>query len=115
MSKRPTAVPNVSSAGLTEKGQIVLSISGDKLAADNRVIIDPSGYYPNNGDFDGFAFDEITISAPSGTPHTLTFDNNGNLIIDGSAYVKPIVTAPNGTKYTITVDNSGNLKTVKGG
>ncbi|MBU7455674.1 hypothetical protein [Leuconostoc fallax] len=115
MSKRPVAVPNVSRAGLTEKGQIMLSISGDQLAADNRVIIDPTGYYPNNSDFDGFAFDEIRISSPNGDEHTLSFNEDGVFLVDGESVVKDkvTVTSPNGTKYNVIVDDDGKLTTEK--
>lgn len=131
-NKRPEIVNNVSALGIGKA--IYAAPDGDKETA--RLLVAADGFHFKNSDFDDLKLLSLSMLSPTGSTYSISFDDNGNLLVNGKAYTAPtnqtdetikgnktyegqtkfsggLVVNSSGSDYEISVDENGNLKATK--
>lgn len=131
-NKRPEIVNNVSALGIGKA--IYAAPDGNKETA--RLLVAADGFHFKNSDFDDLKLLSLSMLSPTGSTFSISFDDNGNLLVNGKAYTAPtnqtdetikgnktyegqtklsggLVINSSGSDYEISVDGNGNLKATK--
>lgn len=134
-NERPVLEEKVSALGIGKA--IYAAPDGDKNNA--RLLLAADGFHFRQSDFSDFKFNNITLTSKVGDEYSISFDDNGQLLINGVPFTTPtnqgneVITgnkeltgqtmlsgglqlvSPNGTVFNISVDDSGllNAKEVK--
>ncbi len=132
-NKRPGIVENVSALGIGKA--IYAAPDGNKETA--RLLIAADGFHFKPTDFDDLVLPNLSFNSPKGTKYSLSFDDDGALLINGVKYTAPTnqgnetikgnktyedktklsgglqLTSPNGTVFNIVVDDEGKVTAEK--
>ena len=134
-NERPILEEKVSALGIGKA--IYAAPDGDKNNA--RLLLAADGFHFRQSDFSDFKFNNIVLTSNVGEEYSISFDDNGQLLINGVPFTTPtnqgneVITgnkeltgqtmlsgglqlvSPNGTVFNISVDDSGllNAKEVK--
>ena len=131
-NERPVLEEKVSALGIGKA--IYAAPDGNKETA--RLLIAADGFHFKNSDFDDLKLLSLSLLSPTGSTFSISFDDNGNLLINGKVYTTPtnqsdetirgnktyegqtklsggLVISSSGNDYGISVDESGNLKATK--
>lgn len=114
-----------------------VAVMPDGTANSLRILITPDGFHFKATDFDDLVLPNLSLNSPKGTKYSLSFDDDGALLINGVKYTVPTnqgnetikgnktyegqtklsgglqLTSPNGTVFNVTVDDDGKLTTEK--
>lgn len=114
-----------------------LGAAPDGDISSARIGWTPDGFHFEPSDFSDFVFGSISISSPNGDEHTISYSDDGVLLIDDIDYVPPTnqddetikgnknyegqtklsgglqLPSPNGTIFNIVVGDDGKLTTEK--
>ncbi|MCT4389778.1 hypothetical protein [Leuconostoc falkenbergense] len=120
-------------------GNFGVAVMPDGTTNSLRILITPDGFHFKATDFDDLVLPNLSFNSPKGTKYSLSFDDDGALLINGVKYTEPTnqgnetikgnktyegktklsgglqLTSPNGTVFNVTVDDDGKLTTEKGG
>lgn len=131
-NKRPEMVDNISALGIGKA--IYAAPDGNKETA--RLLVAADGFHFKNSDFDDLKLLSISLLSPTGSTFSISFDDNGSLLVNGVKYVAPtnqddetikgnktyegmtklsggLVLKSSGINYEINVDANGNVKAAK--
>lgn len=132
-NKRPGMVENVSALGIGKA--IYAAPDGEKQIA--RLLVAADGFHFKNSDFDDLKLLSLSMLSPTGNTFSISFDDNGTLLINGIKYTAPTnqgnetikgnktyegktklsgglqLLSPNGAVFSVAVDDEGNLTTEK--
>ncbi|MDM7641104.1 hypothetical protein [Leuconostoc citreum] len=131
-NKRPEIVESVSALGIGKA--IYAAPDGEKQTA--RLLIAADGFHFKNSDFDDLKLLSLSMLSPTGSTFSISFDDNGNLLVNGKVYTTPtnqsdeiingnktyegqtnlsggLVINSSGIDYEILVDANGNVKATK--
>lgn len=132
-NKRPGIVENVSALGIGKA--IYAAPDGEKQTA--RLLVAADGFHFKNSDFDDLKLLSLSMLSPTGNAFSISFDDNGDLLVNGKAYTTPTnqgnetikgnktyegqtkfsgglqLLSPNGTVFNVKVDDDGKLTTEK--
>lgn len=131
-NERPVLKEKVSALGIGKA--IYAAPDGKKETA--RLLIAADGFHFKNSDFDDLKLLSLSMLSPTGSTFSISFDDNGNLLINGNVYTTPtnqidetikgnktyegqtklsggLVINSSGIDYEISVDENGNLKATK--
>lgn len=131
-NKRPEILGNVSALGIGKA--IYAAPDGEKQTA--RLLVAADGFHFKNSDFDDLRLLSLSLLSPTGITFSISFDDNGDLLVNGKVYTTPtnqsdetikgnktyegqtrlsggLVINSSGNDYEISVDESGNLKATK--
>lgn len=131
-NKRPELVDNVSALGIGKA--IYAAPDGNKETA--RLLVAANGFHFKNSDFDDLKLLSLSMLSPTGSTFSISFDDNGDLLVNGKAYTTPtnqsdetikgnktyegqtklsggLAINSSGSDYEISVDANGNLKATK--
>ena len=131
-NKRPEIVENVSGLGIGKA--IYAAPDGEKQTA--RLLVAADGFHFKNSDFDDLKLLSLSMLSPTGNAFSISFDDNGNLLVNGKAYTTltnqsdetikgnktyegqtklsgGLVINSSGIDYEILVDVNGNVKATK--
>ena len=132
-NKRPEMVDNISALGIGKA--IYAAPDGNKETA--RLLVAADGFHFKNSDFDDLKLLSLSLLSPTGSAFSVSFDDNGSLLVNGVKYVAPTnqddetikgnktyegktnlkgglqLLSPNGIMFNILVDGDGNLTTEK--
>ena len=128
-NKRPALEGKVSALGIGKA--IYAAPDGDKNNA--RLLLAADGFHFRQADFSDFEFNNIVIASNAGRKYSISFDENGQLLINGLPYVTSTnqsdetiagnkeftnktkmsgglqLVSSNGTVFSIDVDDDGSL------
>lgn len=128
--------PTISN-GKTGVGSFGVAIMPDGTTDSLRTVIKPDGFHFEAYDFDDLTLPSLKLQSPIGSEYTISFDDNGSLLINGIKYVPPtnqddeiingnkqyegtttlkgglILYDTSGTKYSVTVSVDGQLNATK--
>lgn len=128
-NERPVLKENVSALGIGEA--IYAAPDGDKNNA--RLLLAADGFHFRQSDFSDFKFNNIVLTSKVGEEFSISFDDNGKLLINGAPFTAPTnqndetiagnktytgltnlkgglrLASPNGTIFNIQVDDDGEL------
>ena len=128
-NKRPALEGKVSALGIGKA--IYAAPDGDKNNA--RLLLAADGFHFRQADFSDFEFNNIVIASNAGRKYSISFDENGQLLINGLPYITPTnqsdetiagnkeftnktkmsgglqLVSSNGTVFSIDVDDDGSL------
>jgi hypothetical protein len=128
-NERPALEEKVSALGIGKA--IYAAPDGNKENA--RLLVAADGFHFKNSDFDDLKLQSLSMLSPTGNTFSISFDDNGNLLINGKVYTTPtnqsdetirgnktyedkinlsggLVINSSGNNYEIFVDENGNLK-----
>ena len=129
-NERPPLERKVSALGIGKA--IYAAPDGDKNNA--RLLLAADGFHFRQSDFSDFEFSNIVITSSVGKKYSISFDENGQLLINGLPYIAPTnqsdetiaghkeftgitklsgglqLVSPSGLIFNIQVDDTGNLK-----
>ena len=132
-NERPVLKEKVSALGIGKA--IYAAPDGDKNNA--RLLLAADGFHFRQSDFSDFEFNNIVIASNAGGKYSISFDDEGQLLINGLTYVAPTnqsdetisgnkeftdktklsgglqLVSPSGLIFNIQVDDMGNLKANK--
>ena len=132
-NERPALEEKVSALGIGKA--IYAAPDGNKENA--RLLVAADGFHFKNSDFDDLKLQSLSMLSHTGNTFSISFDDNGNLLINGKVYTMPTnqndetiagnktyigltnlkgglrLTSPNGTIFNIQVDDDGKLSTEK--
>lgn len=131
-NKRPEIVDNISALGIGKA--IYAAPDGNKETA--RLLIAADGFHFKNSDFDDLKLLSLSLLSPTGSTFSISFDDNGNLLVNGKSYTTPtnqsdetikgnktyegntrlsggLIINSSGNNYEISVDENGNVKAAK--
>ncbi|MCC8439247.1 hypothetical protein CRI85_02650 [Leuconostoc pseudomesenteroides] len=132
-NKRPEMVDNVSALGIGKA--IYAAPDGNKETA--RLLVAADGFHFKNSDFDDLKLLSISLFSPTGSAFSISFDDDGSLLVNGVKYKVPTnqedetikgnktyegktnlkgglqLLSPNGTVFNVLVDDDGKLTTEK--
>lgn len=132
-NKRPDMVDNISALGIGKA--IYAAPDGNKESA--RLLVAADGFHFKNSDFDDLKLLNLSLLSPTGNAFSISFDDNGSLLVNGVKYVAPTnqedetikgnkayegktnlkgglqLLSPNGTVFNVLVDDDGKLTTEK--
>lgn len=131
-NKRPEILENVSALGIGKA--IYAAPDGEKQTA--RLLVAADGFHFKNSDFDDLKWLSLSLLSPTGITFSISFDDNGDLLVNGKVYTTPtnqsdetikgnktyegqtklsggLVINSSGIDYEISVDENGNVKTTK--
>lgn len=131
-NKRPGIVENVSALGIGKA--IYAAPDGEKQTA--RLLVAADGFHFKNSDFDDLKLLSLSMLSPTGSVFSISFDDNGDLLVNGKVYTTPtnqsdetikgnktyegqtklsggLVINSSGSDYEILVDENGNIKATK--
>lgn len=131
-NKRPEMADNISALGIGKA--IYAAPDGNKETA--RILVAADGFHFKNSDFDDLKLLSLSLLSPSGSTFSISFDDNGSLLVNGVRYVSPtnqedetikgnktyegvtklhggLVLKSSGINYEINVDENGNIKATK--
>ncbi|MDP0487038.1 hypothetical protein Q8A50_05605 [Leuconostoc mesenteroides] len=118
-------------------GNFGVAVMPDGTTNSLRILITPDGFHFKATDFDDLVLPNLSFNSPKGTKYSLSFDDDGALLINGVKYTAPTnqgnetikgnktyegktklsgglqLTSPNGTVFNIVVDDDGKLTTEK--
>ena len=128
-NERPPLERKVSALGIGKA--IYAAPDGDKNNA--RLLLAADGFHFRQSDFSDFEFSNIVITSSVGKKYSISFDENGQLLINGLPYIAPtnqsdetiaghkthtglvkldggLQLVSNDKTYKILVDEDGNLR-----
>lgn len=129
-NERPVLEEKISALGIGKA--IYAAPDGDKNNA--RLLLAADGFHFKQSDFLDFKFNNIVLTSKVGEEFSISFDDNGKLLINGVPFTAPTnqgneviagnkeltgetklsgglqLVSPNGLIFSIQVDDSGNLK-----
>ena len=128
-NERPPLERKVSALGIGKA--IYAAPDGDKNNA--RLLLAADGFHFRQSDFSDFEFSNIVITSSVGKKYSISFDENGQLLINGLPYIAPtnqsdetiaghkthtglvkldggLQLVSNDKTYQVLVDEDGNLK-----
>lgn len=131
-NKRPDMVDSISALGIGRA--IYAAPDGNKETA--RLLVAADGFHFKNSDFDDLKLLSLSMLSPTGSTFSISFDDNGNLLVNGKAYTTPtnqsdetikgnktyegntrlsggLIINSSGNNYEISVDENGNVKATK--
>lgn len=132
-NKRPEMVENISALGIGKA--IYAAPDGNKETA--RLLVAADGFHFKNSDFDDLKLLSLSLLAPTGSEFSVSFDDDGSLLVNGVKYTAPTnqedetikgnksyegktnlkgglqLLSPNGTVFNVLVDDDGKLTTGK--
>lgn len=132
-NKRPEMADNISALGIGKA--IYAAPDGNKETA--RILVAADGFHFKNSDFDDLKLLSLSLLSPAGSTFSISFDDNGSLLVNGVKYVAPTnqedetikgnkayegktnlkgglqLLSPNGTVFNVLVDDEGKLTTEK--
>lgn len=131
-NKRPEILDNVSALGIGKA--IYAAPDGNKETA--RLLIAADGFHFKNSDFDDLKLLSLSMLSPTGNTFSISFDDNGDLLVNGKVYATPtnqsdetikgnktyegntrlsggLIINSSGYNYEISVDENGNVKATK--
>jgi len=132
-NKRPEMVDNISALGIGKA--IYAAPDGNKETA--RLLVAADGFHFKNSDFYDLKLLSISLLSPTGSIFSISFDDDGSLLVNGVKYVAPTnqedetikgnktyegktnlkgglqLLSPNGTVFNVLVDDEGKLTTEK--
>lgn len=118
-------------------GSFGVAIMPDGTADSLRTVVKPDGFHFETYDFDDLTLLSLKLQSPIGSKYTISFDDDGILLINGVEYTAPTnqgnetikgnktyegqtklsgglqLLSPNGTVFNVTVDDYGKLTTEK--
>lgn len=106
--------PTISN-GKTGVGSFGVAVMPDGTTDSLRTVIKPDGFHFEAYDFDDLTLPSLKLQSPIGSKYTISFDDNGSLLINGIGYVPKQLklSSPNGTAFRVVVDDDGKLTTEK--
>lgn len=131
-NKRPEMVDNISALGIGKA--IYAAPDGNRETA--RLLVAADGFHFKNSDFDDLKLLSMSLLSPTGSVFSVSFDDNGSLLVNGVKYTVPtnqddetikgnktydgvtklyggLVIKSSGVNYEINVDENGNIKAEK--
>ena len=123
--------------GKTGVGNFGVGVMPDGTADSLRTVIKPDGFHFEAYDFDDLMLPSLKLQSPIGSEYTISFDDDGALLINGIKYTAPTnqgnetingnknyegqtklsgglqLLSPNGTVFNVKVDDVGKLTTEK--
>lgn len=129
-NERPPLEGKVSALGIGKA--IYAAPDGDKNNA--RLLLAADGFHFRQSDFSDFEFSNIVITSSVGKKYSISFDENGQLIINGLPYIVPTnqsdetiaghkeftdkiklsdglqLVSQNGIVFDVQIDDEGNLQ-----
>ena len=132
-NERPVLEEKVSALGIGKA--IYAAPDGDKNNA--RLLLAADGFHFRQSDFSDFKFNNIVLTSKIGEEYSISFNNNGQLLINGVLFTLPTnqgneviegnkeltgqtklsgglqLTSPNGTNFKLIVNDDGTLSTEK--
>ena len=129
-NERPPLEGKISALGIGKA--IYAAPDGDKNNA--RLLLAADGFHFRQSDFSDFEFNNIVITSNAGGKYSISFDDEGQLLINGLPYIAPTnqsdetiaghkeftgitklsgglqLVSPSGLIFNIQVDDTGNLK-----
>lgn len=123
--------------GKTGVGNFGVAVMSDGTTDSLRTVIKPDGFHFEAYDFDDLTLPSLKLQSPIGSEYTISFDDDGALLINGIKYTAPTnqddevikgnknyegqtklsgglqLLSPNGTVFSIKVDDDGKLTTEK--
>ena len=132
-NERPILEEKISALGIGKA--IYAAPDGDKNNA--RLLLAADGFHFRQSDFSDFKFNNIVLTSKVGKEYSISFDDNGQLLINGTPFTVPTnqgneviagnkdltgqiklsgglqLVSSNGLIFNIQVDDTGNLKTNK--
>ena len=119
--------------GKTGVGSFGVAVMPDGTADSLRAVIKPDGFHFEAYDFDDLTLPSLKLQSPIGSEYTISFDDDGALLVNGIKYTAPTnqddetikgdktyegqtklsggiqLLSPNGTVFNVTVDDDGKL------
>lgn len=95
--------PTISN-GKTGVGSFGVAVMPDGTTDSLRTVIKPDGFHFEAYDFDDLTLPSLKLQSPIGSKYTISFDDNGNLLVNGKVYTTPPVTAFQGTITSTSTD-----------
>lgn len=123
--------------GKTGVGNFGVAVMPDGTTDTLRVLIKPDGFHFEAYDFDDLTLPSLKLQSPIGSEYTISFDDNGSLLINGVKFVTPTnqtnetiagdkkftgktdllgglkLTSATGVAYDVVVDDNGVITTTK--
>lgn len=123
--------------GKTGVGSFGVAVMPDGTADSLRTVIKPDGFHFEAYDFDDLTLPSLKLQSPIGSEYTISFDDDGALLINGVEYTAPTnqgnetikgnktyegrtklsgglqLLSPNGAVFSVAVDDDGKLTTEK--
>ena len=130
-NKRPALEGKVSALGIGKA--IYAAPDGDKNNA--RLLLAADGFHFRQSDFSDFKFNNIVLTSKVGEEYSISFDDEGQLLINGVLFTAPTnqgnevingdkelngqiklsgglqLVSSSGLTFNVQVDDAGNLKT----
>lgn len=75
--------------GKTGVGNFGVGIMPDGTTDSLRILITPDGFHFKPTDFDDLTLPSLKLQSPFGSEYTISFDDNGSLLINGIEYIPP--------------------------
>ena len=128
-NERPVLEEKVSALGIGKA--IYAAPDGDKNNA--RLLLAADGFHFRQSDFSDFKFNNIVLTSKVGKEYSISFDDNGQLLINGTPFTVPTnqgneviegnkeltgqtklsgglqLVSPNGTFFNVHVNDDGSL------
>ena len=119
--------------GKTGIGNFGVGVMPDGTSNTLRVLIKPDGFHFLPSDFDDFAFPQIIFTSANNSRYSLSFNDDGELLINGNKLTVPSnqndetiagdktytgmtnlegglqLSSPNGTIFNVQIDDDGTL------
>ncbi|MQR27292.1 hypothetical protein GFV13_08470 [Leuconostoc mesenteroides] len=132
-NKRPEMVKYISALSVGKA--IYAAPDGNKETA--RLLVAADGFHFKNSDFDDLKLLSISLLSPAGSEFSISFDDNGSILVNDAKYVAPTnqenetikgnktyegktnlkgglqLLSPSGTVFNVLVDDDGKLTTEK--
>lgn len=75
--------------GKTGVGSFGVAVMPDGTTDSLRTVITPDGFHFKAYDFDNLTLPSLKLQSSIGSEYTISFDDNGSLLINGVKYVSP--------------------------
>lgn len=75
--------------GKTGVGSFGVAVMPDGTTDSLRTVIKPDGFHFEAYDFDDLILPSLKLQSPIGSEYTISFDDNGLILINGVKYVSP--------------------------
>jgi len=75
--------------GKTGVGNFGVAVMPDGTTDSLRILITPDGFHFKATDFDDLTLPSLKLQSSIGSEYTISFDDNGSLLINGVKYVSP--------------------------
>lgn len=110
-----------------------LYVVNDSITGGVRELVNPDGFHFESYDFDGLILPELSFESPTGVKYSMSFNDDGALMINGVKYVSPtnqddetvkgnktyegkttlkgglMLNDINGNRYSVTISTDGKL------